>query len=268
MSISFSKMVAAGNDFIIVDNRKRTQLKTPGKIAKLLSNRKFSIGADGLLTLDQSKHCDVRMRLFNSDGSEAEMCGNGVRCLAQYAVQQKIAKKKLSIETLAGVIHAEINGDNVKAKMVDPKDLKSALKITTGHEIHELHFINTGVPHVVKFVEDLEHCDVKNLGRQIRQHAAFAPKGTNVNFVFLSSEHSLNVRTYERGVEDETLACGTGSTASALVAAAVKNAKSPVSVRTRSGEILKIHFLQKGVQFSNVVLEGKVKKSFEGRVSL
>ncbi len=267
-TVEFSKWVAAGNDFIVIDNRKAVIGKDAKKVARLLSDRKQSIGADGLLLLEKSKTSDVRMRIFNSDGSEAEMCGNGVRCLAKFASDRHITKPKLSIETAAGVISAEIRGDQVRAKMVDPKGLRLNLAIQAEGSTHAVHFIDTGVPHAVEIVRDLESMDTRLLGRAIRFHAAFAPHGANVDFISIVSERAICVRTYERGVEDETLACGTGATASALVAASLGKVTSPVSIQTRGGEALKIRFSKKGDVFSNVTLEGKIKTSFEGRVRL
>ncbi len=267
-TVHFFKIAAAGNDFIVIDNRARSVKKGLAKAAKHLCDRKHSIGADGLILLERSKKADVRMRILNPDGSEAEMCGNGVRCLAKFAVDRNIAPPKLSIETLAGTIYVEVRGNTVKAKMIEPRDLKLGFKIDLNGSDGLMSFINTGVPHAVKLVSSVSSCDVKDLGREIRQHKHFAPKGTNVNFVAVKRGSTIDIRTYERGVEDETLACGTGSTAGALVAAAVKNLKSPVSVHTRGGEVLKVYFSRNGLNFHSVYLEGRVQKSFEGSVSL
>lgn len=267
-AIDFTKMAAAGNDFLVIDNRRAIFKGNAKKISQVLCDRKRSVGADGVLLLEKSQKADVRMRIFNSDGSQAEMCGNGVRCLAKFAVDRKIAKPKLSIETLAGIIEAQVRGDTVKARMVAPKNLKLNIHVQAEGQTHALHFIDTGVPHAVKMVELLDDVDVRGLGRAIRFHAAFAPRGANVNFVRALSGKEIGVRTYERGVEDETLACGTGSTASALIAALLENVASPVLVSTRGGEILKIYFKKEGQDFSDIYLEGKIKKAFEGRVSL
>ncbi len=264
--IHFTKMAGAGNDFIIVDNRSRIIKKDAAKLAKRLLDRRFSIGADGLILLEKSKKADIRMRILNPDGSEAEMCGNGVRCLAKFAVDHRITGPKLSIETLAGTIYAEVKGESVKAKMVEPKDLELNFGIRVNGHNELLSFINTGVPHAIKIGGPVSDSEVETLGKMIRRHQHFAPRGTNVDFVSLRKGNTIDVRTYERGVEGETLACGTGSTAAALVAAAMKNLKSPVLVHTKGGEVLKVHFSRIGGFFHDVYLEGRIQKSFEGRV--
>lgn len=264
----FTKMVAAGNDFIVVDNRLRVVGNDATKIAKKLAERKYSIGADGLILLEKSKKADVKMRIFNPDGSQAEMCGNGVRCAAKFWGGHQIKKGKCSIETLAGIIEAEVRGNVVTAKLVKPKGLRLNFSLQVNGRNETLNFIDTGVPHAVKFVDSLKGVDVDRFGREIRRHPYFAPRGTNADFVCLGSQHTIEVRTYERGVEGETLSCGTGSTAAALVAAALKGLKSPVLVRTKGGEILKVYFSRKKGEFSDVYLEGPVQTTFEGRVKL
>ncbi len=260
-------MAAAGNDFIVVDNR-RGFVKNPAHLAKTLCDRKFSIGADGLLLLEKSKKADFRMRIFNPDGSQAEMCGNGVRCLAQFAVQKKIAKTKHSIETLSGMIMAFVRQNVVKAKMVTPKELRLNVAVKVNGSSHLLNLIDTGVPHAVKVLRSVDKADVEGLGRLLRRHEFFSPRGTNVDFISFGPGALVKIRTYERGVEAETLACGTGSTAGALVAAALKDFKSPVKVKTQGGEVLKVYFSKKDGRFQEVYLEGKVVMSFKGRVKI
>ncbi|PIU40639.1 MAG: diaminopimelate epimerase, partial [Candidatus Omnitrophica bacterium CG07_land_8_20_14_0_80_50_8] len=207
-------------------------------------------------------------RIMNPDGSEAPMCGNGVRCLAKFAADRGIARHRLSIETLAGMIYADVKGERVKARMVEPTDLKLNFEIRVRGRKERLNFVNTGVPHAVKMVDFVSRCDVDGLGAAIRRHPYFAPHGANVDFVSLRKDGALDVRTYERGVEGETLACGTGSTAAALVFAAQKNLKSPVLVYTKSGETLKIYFSRAGIGFFGVYLEGRIIKTFEGSAAL
>ncbi len=266
--IPFTKMAGAGNDFVVVDNRSKKIKNRLPNTARRLCDRHRSVGADGLILLERSKRADIRMRIFNPDGSEAEMCGNGVRCAAKFASDHKITKARLSIETLAGVIAADVTGDVVKARLMDPKDLRLNLLIDVKGRKEKLHFINTGVPHAVKWVNSVGPYDAAGLGREIRFHEYFAPKGTNVNFISALNGNAIDVRTYERGVEAETLACGTGSTAAALVAAALKGFKSPVKTRTAGGEILKVYFSRTENGFSDVYLEGKVSTHFEGRVAI
>ncbi|MDP2941715.1 MAG: diaminopimelate epimerase [Candidatus Omnitrophota bacterium] len=226
-AIKFTKMVASGNDFVVIQGQCEAKRSLPEGdkatshklLARKICDRKYGVGADGLLLLEKSKVADVRMRIFNADGSEAEMCGNGARCVALY-VSHKVTRSqghKLRIETRAGVIAAEVKKEQVKIKLTDPRNIKLDIPIKVGNRNIKVNFINTGVPHTVVFVEGLEKISVPALGRQIRFHRCFASAGTNVDFVEAISNDSIQVRTYERGVEDETLACGTGSVASALV---------------------------------------------------
>ena len=264
--INFTKMVGAGNDFIVVDNR---TVKIPARaMAKKWCDRKYSIGADGLLLLEKTKKAGIRMRILNPDGSEAEMCGNGIRCIAKFAHDANLAGKQFKIETLAGIIDVEIKGAIVKAKMIEPKDLRLNFHLLVDGKSMELGFVNTGVPHAVSFVRSLKEVDVERTGRLIRTHDHFKPRGANANFIQIQPGRMIEIRTYERGVEGETLSCGTGSTASALVVSARQGWTSPVSVKTRSGEILKVYFSKEGDRFHDVYLEGPVQKCFEGRVAL
>ena len=266
--IYFTKMVAAGNDFIVIDNRHGVLRKDLPQAAKRLCDRKRSIGADGVLFLEKSKKADIRMRIFNPDGSEADMCGNGVRCLARFAADKKIVKNVHRIESGAGIIDIEVRGSEVKARLTDPKDFRPSVDLSVDGRKEKICFINTGVPHAVIFERALDDILVNERGREIRRHAYFAPTGANVNFVKVNNRHSIEVRTYERGVESETLACGSGSTASALVSASLKGLRSPVQVHTAGGEVLKVYFESENDCWKNVCLEGSVQKTFEGSVAL
>ena len=263
-SIKFTKAVATGNDFIIVDNRTSTIKGDLPALAKKVCDRKWAIGADGLLVLEKSKTADFKMRIFNPDGSEAQMCGNGSRCAALYAAAEKIAKSDMTIDTLAGVLRANVKNDMVKVRLTDPKDIKWNFCIDINKCPYKLSFIDTGVPHTIHFVDDVDEVDVKNLGSHIRSHGEFSPEGTNADFVEVIDKHSIKIRTYERGVEDETLACGTGSVASAIIAAETEKMVSPITVQTRSGEKLKVYFELIDGEFKNVYLEGKAKLVYEG----
>lgn len=270
-SIEFTKMVAAGNDFVIVDNRGgklKRKISDLSKFANAVCERKRSIGADGLLALENSKYADVTMRIFNPDGSEVTMCGNGSRCLAYYAANNKITKNKLSIETKAGILKAMVSKKTVRIEMMRPKDFKSRFSIDVYDETFEVDFVNTGVPHVVYFVEDLDSFDVKRFGREIRYHKEFATEGTNANFVRVDNRHTVSIRTYERGVEDETFACGTGAVASAIVASELHSVESPVKVKTHSGEVLTVHFKKKDAGYVEVFLEGEVKLVYSGKMEI
>ncbi|MBI2915950.1 MAG: diaminopimelate epimerase [Elusimicrobia bacterium] len=269
--IHFYKMTGGGNDFVLFDNRENVLPKDYGTLAKKLCSRKFSIGADGLLILENADGSHFRMVYYNADGSRAEMCGNGARCIARFAYALQIAPETMRFLTDAGPLDATVQDETVKLRMGAPKDLKLdfPLKLEEGKEIH-ISSVNTGVPHVVLLVTDIEKMDVDHLGRTIRYHKQFAPRGTNVNFVARKDPHTLLVRTYERGVESETLACGTGVVASALIGAVKGLVTSPVSCLTRGGETLKIYFTLKSQthSFSEVYLEGPAQICFVGEVEI
>ncbi|RUM43201.1 MAG: diaminopimelate epimerase, partial [Desulfurobacterium sp.] len=201
---------------------------------------------------------DFKWRFFNSDGSAAEMCGNGARCASRFAYERGIAPKRMKFETLAGIVESEVRGCSVKVRLTPPTDLK----LNINAEGLNVHYINTGVPHFVVFVDRIDSVDVKKVGRKIRNDELFKPAGTNVNFVEVRIDRVI-VRTYERGVEDETLACGTGSVASALIAAKVFNLNSPVEVEVKSGERLRVYFDE---EFKNVFLEGRTVYVYDGEL--
>lgn len=259
--LTFTKMAASGNDFIISDSISPHPVISLKKLAQKICDRKFGVGADGLLVLEKSKIADIKMRIFNADGSEAQMCGNGARCIAFY-----LKKRNLTIETKAGIIESQINGENVKIKLTDPRDIRLNIPININGRKLKVNFINTGVPHVVIFVEGLDKMDVFNLGKDVRYHARFKPAGANVNFVEVLSKNSLKLRTYERGVEDETLACGTGVVASALLTSYKLGFASDtkIDVLTKSREILKVYFNKIKNKFNNIWLEGKVNIICQG----
>ena len=266
--INFYKMSGSGNDFIIIDNR--NNVVEENKLSDFISSvcrRKMSVGADGVILIENAKNIDFKWRFFNSDGSRAEMCGNGARCAARFAYLNKIAGPKMSFETDAGIIIAQVNNDLVKIKMTEPKDLKIDFTIDTDGGPVTASSINTGVPHVVMPVDNIDDVEVVKLGREIRYHEKFAPAGTNVNFYCPISEDKIKIRTYERGVEDETLACGTGAVASALVYANKTNIKSPVSVMTKSGGWLSVYFESKTDAFYNIYLKGDARIIYKGEMS-
>jgi diaminopimelate epimerase len=267
MKIPFTKMSGSGNDFILIDHRTpfldEDRMK---KFARKVCRRKVSVGADGLILVEESKRGDFKWRFFNADGSEAEMCGNGGRCVARFAHLKGMAGPSLTFETLAGIISAEVNGKRVKLEMTKPHSLKLDEKISIEGKELTLSSINTGVPHAVLFLKGLENVDVVEMGRVIRFHPHYAPAGANANFVKVENSSRLSVRTYERGVEDETLACGTGVVASALVAAFKGFVKSPVSIKTSGGEILTVHFEIESDQIKKVFFEGDIHITYEGEM--
>jgi diaminopimelate epimerase len=267
-TINFQKMAGAGNDFLIIDAPKGVDLK---KLALKACNRSTGLGADGILVFDKSKKADYKMRIINADGSEAEMCGNGARCMAVYIVNSKKPKKKLfAMETLAGNILGEAKGSIASVRLSDPKDhcVDIPLKVL-GRKI-TVQYIDTGVPHTIVFVNDIDKIDVKKIGETIRYHEAFKPRGTNVNFVEQVSDSFINVRTYERGVEGETLACGTGSVASAIITYLKANPnirskeKAYVKVSTTGKEILEITFDIINRKPTNVWLKGSANLIAQG----
>ena len=263
--ISFYKMSGSGNDFIIIDNRDLSlNVGNLSTFARRVCARKISVGADGLLLIEPSASVDFKWQFFNSDGSMGEMCGNGSRCVARYAYLRGVAGAKMSFETIAGIITAEVHGDVVKVRLTDPSPLKIGQQILLDGREALLDCIDTGVPHAVSFVDHLETCAVFDTGRKIRRHEFFQPKGTNSNFACVLDRHKMKVRTYERGVEDETLACGTGVVASALAAAGRNLVDSPVDVTVQSGETLRVYFTRRDHRFEGIYLEGKVKIVYQG----
>jgi len=267
MKIPFMKMSGSGNDFILVDHRKPLlDVKRMKKFAQKVCRRRVSVGADGIIFIERSKQADFKWRFFNADGSEAEMCGNGGRCAARFAYLKGIAGSSLTFETLAGILSAHVNGRRVKLEMTKPYGLKLDEKISIKGKRVRISSINTGVPHAALFLKDLENVDVVRMGRSIRNHSRYAQRGTNANFVKVESSSRLSVRTYERGVEDETLACGTGAVASALIAAFKGLVRSPVSIRTRGGEVLTVYFEIEGDKVKRVFFEGDVHIIYEAEM--
>jgi diaminopimelate epimerase len=278
--MKFYKYHGAGNDFIIINNlNEEIGEEEKSTLAKKLCRRRFSIGADGLVLIEKSRVADVKMRIFNPDGSEPEMCGNAIRCVAKYVRDSGIkSNKKISVETLAGIKKLEITSNGkisyVKVNMGKPKLerrdipalgegklLGEKIKINSG-EI-EIHGVNTGVPHAVVFVQDIAHADLMKIGRAIRFHPIF-PEGANVNLLEKVGENSFKVRTYERGVEGETLACGTGIVASAVIACILGEAsiEMPIKLEAKGGTLY-VEKNKKGEWFMNgpaeFVFEGEVK---------
>jgi diaminopimelate epimerase len=266
--LRFTKMNGAGNDFILFDNRTEDIDLDRNQIARLC-DRHRGIGADGILLLEKpTNRADFRMRYFNADGGEAEMCGNGARCFARFANKVGGQKAKISFETPAGVISAEFKNDLVTLRMTDPTDLRLNVDLPVVAENKTVHFINSGVPHVVIPVAKVDDADVRREGAAIRRHKMFSPNGTNVNFIEKRGANKIAIRTYERGVEDETLACGTGIVASALIFAASENTNGPISVIARGGDELEVGFEKSGDRFRNVTLTGPAEFVFEGSIEI
>ncbi|MBM3244131.1 MAG: diaminopimelate epimerase [Candidatus Omnitrophica bacterium] len=266
--INFNKMVASGNDFIVVDQDESKAIfckRRVQSLANALCDRKYGIGADGLLLLEKSKKADIRMRIFNADGTEANMCGNGARCAALYSSLDS-RNKFINIETKAGIIESRVQKNSVKIKLTDPKYFKLDIPLRINGMPLRVNFVDTGVPHAVIFVSGIDRIDVNGIGRIVRFHNKFAPAGANVNFVEVLGGKLIRVRTYERGVEAETLACGTGSVASALILAAKHLGVdlNNVNVMTQGKELLKVYFDKFNGIFKNVWLEGKAGVVYKG----
>jgi len=269
-NIPFTKMSGAGNDFVVIDNR-RGMVSSAAKLARMLCDRRWGVGADGLLLLEKSRKAAYRMMYYNADGSHGGMCGNGGRCIARYAVALGIAPKDHTFEALGHIYRATTRSKQIRLRMKDPKALRDGLVVRIGGRTWRMSGIDTGAPHAVILLDQsmsLDKVDVVNIGRKIRNHGAFSPRGTNVNFVERVARGRIRMRTYERGVEAETLACGTGSIASAIVASRRWKLRSPVEIQTSAGKILTVSFHAKGGKYSDVELQGPAIVTFEGNIDV
>lgn len=252
--VPFAKYSGCGNDFILIDNRTLFFPWEKEGLIEQLCHRQQGIGADGLILLENSDQADFRMRIFNADGSEAEMCGNGVRCLMKFIQTIDPSQERCTLQTMQSQVVVQLQGEEVSVTMPIPCNFRWHEQI---EEIEEsVHFLNTGVPHAILFVEDLNQDKWIPLGRYLRYHPHYAPQGTNVNFAEIKKGSEVHLRTYERGVEGETLACGTGATATALAAAKIYDLKSPIQVIPRSKAPLTIAFQSDGSVFKNVTMTG------------
>jgi len=264
--IVFYKICGTGNDFIVIDNR-MSVIKRRAAFAEKVCERRMNIGADGVLFLENSKKADVQIRIFNANGSEAEMCGNGIRCAAWIAHHKLGMSATTTIETMAGVLEPVVSKNVVCVKMTKPTDFRDYAPIEVADDIFYFYFINTGVPHCVIFEDKLDDFPVDQLGREIRHHDHFEPEGTNVNFVHVLNKKEIRVRTYERGVEAETLACGTGSTAAAIISVLVGKCEAPVVVETRSGEKITVDFTTSKFEIDDVSMKGPVAYVCQGVIA-
>src|ERR1700730_6290389 len=268
MMLRFMKMNGAGNDFVLIDNRSGAHQLSPGQVAHLC-DRHRGVGADGVLLVEEpAGKADFRMRYYNSDGGEAEMCGNGARCFTRFVNKITGAFSDLRFETLAGIIEARADADLVTLAMSAPHDFVLRRTLDIGGVKLLSHSVNTGVPHVVTFVDDIESTPVQHWGAQIRYHPAFQPNGTNANFIKEIEFGKIAIRTYERGVEAETLACGTGVTAAGLIYATLSDATSPVHILVRGGDWLEVGFEKVENSFERVTLKGPADFAFEGSIEI
>jgi diaminopimelate epimerase len=269
MMLDFVKMNGAGNDFILIDNRAGRVKLTTVQVVQLC-HRQRGVGADGLFLLvpNTSGKAEWSWEFYNSDGSTADMCGNGARCFARFVQSVAGAKEQTSFETGAGVIRATFHGERVTVNLTGPKDLRLGEVVPAAGAKLMIHSLNTGVPHAVIFVPDADKTMVQQLGAEIRYHEHFKPNGTNVNFAQVLGPNHIRVRTYERGVEGETLACGTGVTASALLSSRVNKFTSPVKVQVQGGDTLEVSWTDTGDGFSEVKLNGPADFVFKGTVEV
>ena len=272
MTLKFWKMNGAGNDFVVLDNRDGSLDLSREQIAHLC-DRQRGVGADGLLAVEPARSgADFRMRYYNADGGEAEMCGNGARCFAQFSRSldpAKSAAEKITFETIAGVIKAEFEGANIRIELSEPFDLELDTDLAVDGELLSVNAINTGVPHAVVFVEDLDAVDVRRVGSAIRHHSHFSPAGTNANFAQVLAPDHIAIRTYERGVEDETLACGTGMVACAIVHFELNDGDRPIRVQVRGGDTLMVNFRKtRDGDFKDVTLLGPAELTFSGKIEI
>jgi len=269
MMVEFTKMNGAGNDFVLIDDRAHKLRLDGGKIARLC-DRHAGVGADGLMVLRPcvSGRADWAWDFYNNDGGNAEMCGNGARCFARFVRRLTGAKGDITFETRAGVIKAVFQGEQVTVSLTPPVDLRLNASIPLNEGETTVHSLNTGVPHAVIFVANADQAMVDTLGAEVRNHPHFGPRGTNVNFVQLRGPNAIRVRTYERGVEGETLACGTGVTASALISAEIHHFTSPVQVQVQGGDTLEVSFERKDGNFANVRLSGPAEFVFDGKIAI
>lgn len=266
MNIRFTKMHGAGNDFVVIDGRAGRFPRDLDAWVRHVCDRRRSVGADGVLVLAPSDTgADFRMRYFNADGGEVEMCGNGARCISRYAVNLGLHGPDLKFDTVSGPIRAHVGPETVRVHLGDGRGFEPPRKLP-GFDGPPVASLNTGVPHAVLFVDDLEAAPIVLWGRRLRHHEAFLPKGTNADFVKVLGPGRIAVRTYERGVEDETLACGTGVTASAAVAVLLGKCNQPVDVETRSGDVLRVDFRLEGGEARDLTLEGPAVVAFRGEM--
>jgi diaminopimelate epimerase len=261
MQVQFYKYQGTGNDFIILDNRNSNNISLSGIEIKKLCDRRFGIGADGLMILEEKPGYDFEMLYYNSDGNRGSLCGNGSRCVVKYAFHMGMKKENFRFLAADGEHDAKIDGDGIVClKMNDVSMIKNH---------HGDYVLDTGSPHYVKFVSDVNHLDIYKKGREIRYSPEFEKEGINVNFVeHLEEPDKILVRTYERGVENETLSCGTGVTASALVSYHNQNGFNEVEVKTMGGR-LSVEFDRSNEgHYSNIWLCGPAEKVFDGTIEI
>jgi diaminopimelate epimerase len=269
MRIEFTKMHGAGNDFVMIENLDGAIEMGPEQVAALC-DRRFGIGADGLILLNPpaNDYSDASMIYYNADGGRVDMCGNGARCFTSFALLNGVGDgNQVNFTTDAGPMRAEAEDGQYTIRMTPVHSIELDKTLSTDHGFYQFAFMNTGVEHVVVFTEDVESIDIIPEGSAIRYHDRF-PAGTNANFAQIGEDGLIKVRTYERGVENETLACGTGVVAVAITANLTKNLPTPISVSVRGGDILTVEFSRDGDAISDITLTGPAKVVFTGSIEV
>lgn len=259
--MKFTKLSGLGNDFILFDNREGQFTGDERDFFRQICQRRVSIGADGVILLEKSKAANFKYRHYNADGSYAEMCGNGARSVCYYAFLNQIAPSHLTFEINNTINEAWIEDDQVRLKLPPPEEIMTSLDIVKESELEEGGFVRVGVPHLVIFVDEINQLDVFQIGRHYRNHPFFKD-GANVNFVKIIDANTIKIRTYERGVENETLACGTGSVAAAIIYHATQKAEPPIIVKNTGGDLI----VNWDESFNPLFLQGKVKIVYYGEL--
>lgn len=275
MELKFDKMNGAGNDFVLVDNVSGA-IHLSGSQIRWLCDRRRGIGADGIIVVESGHDVDFRMRYYNANGGEAEMCGNGARCVALFARalglgQVENGESRLRFMTTAGAMEAVVRASGASISMMDATAFEANISLPVAQRVEKVHFVNTGVPHAIIVEDDVDAMgddDIARRGRLIRNHGHFAPDGCNANFVSIAGDGRVKIRTYERGVEAETHACGTGSVAAAVALAHVGRSTSPVRLKTRGGDTLTVSFKLTETGAREVILDGPAALNFRGSVQL
>jgi diaminopimelate epimerase len=277
MKIPFKKMSGAGNDFIVVDNRdhKLSDLET---VTRNVCNRGNTFGgADGFIAIENSDKAEFEMKYFNADGSTGAMCGNGGRCAARFALVSGIVPSEhLMFEAVGNIYRADVTGERVRLAMPDPRTIRLNTKLSVRGQQVTCHYVNVETPHAVIFIKDIQtphyssvdDLDINGWGKDVRMHPDFSPEGANANFAELLNDGTVKLRTFERGVEGETLACGTGSVATAIVAHLLHNFPPPIRILTKSGEILAVDFTDANGNIRDLSLEGSANILSEGLLEL